>query len=208
MQIHILRHGETAYNKLGIVQGSGVDTDLNSTGREQAQAFFDHYKHISFDLVVTSALKRTHQTVAPFIEAGIPWIQTPDINEIGWGEHEGVRSTPETTAVYDEMIAEWRKGNFHAALPGGETAHNLGQRLERFINWLHTRPAERLLVCTHGRTIRAMITLLKGRSLSQMEDTAHSNTGCYKIRLENGRFEFELENNTDHLKVLRFEKMI
>jgi bisphosphoglycerate-dependent phosphoglycerate mutase len=37
--IYLIRHGETDYNRLGVVQGSGIDADLNDLGRRQAQAF-------------------------------------------------------------------------------------------------------------------------------------------------------------------------
>ena len=60
--IYILRHGQTDYNLQGIVQGGGVDTSLNDTGRKQAHAFHEAYKHIPFEAVITSRLKRTHQT--------------------------------------------------------------------------------------------------------------------------------------------------
>lgn len=42
--IYILRHGETDYNRRGIVQGSGVDAELNEYGRLQAEAFFRYYR--------------------------------------------------------------------------------------------------------------------------------------------------------------------
>ena len=41
--IYLIRHGETDYNRLGVVQGSGIDADLNELGQRQAKAFFDHY---------------------------------------------------------------------------------------------------------------------------------------------------------------------
>ncbi|MCY7358013.1 MAG: histidine phosphatase family protein, partial [Rudanella sp.] len=31
-RIYIIRHGETDYNRRGVVQGSGVDADLNEMG--------------------------------------------------------------------------------------------------------------------------------------------------------------------------------
>ena len=31
-KIYIIRHGETDFNRMNIVQGNGVDTDLNETG--------------------------------------------------------------------------------------------------------------------------------------------------------------------------------
>jgi probable phosphoglycerate mutase len=55
--IYLIRHGETDFNRQGIVQGSGVDSDLNELGRAQAEAFFQSYQNVNFDKVYTSALK-------------------------------------------------------------------------------------------------------------------------------------------------------
>ena len=71
MTLYIIRHGETEYNRQGIVQGSGVDGDLNQMGRKQAHFFYRYYQHIHFDYIVTSVLKRTHQTVEPFLLRGL-----------------------------------------------------------------------------------------------------------------------------------------
>jgi phosphoserine phosphatase len=202
MLLYILRHGQTEYNRLAIVQGSGVDSDLNETGRAQANAFYSRYASVNFDIVVTSALKRTHQTVSPFLEKGLPWIQNAWINEISWGDHEGLSATPDLMVEYERVIDAWRANDLDASLPNGETARQLGARLEQFIAWLHTKPAERMLICTHGRTMRAFITLLKGLPLSKMEGTPHHNTGCYIARLEEGQFVFLQENSIDHLEVV------
>lgn len=200
MTLYILRHGETEYNRLGIVQGSGVDTDLNHAGHSQALAFYRTYKDIDFQLVVTSELKRTHQTVRYFIERDIPWIRTADINEISWGAHEGRVSTPERIALYNRMIAEWKKGNLDASLPEGETARQLGQRVGRFIEWIRTRPEKHILVATHGRTLRCLITLLKGCEPAEMERVPHANTGLYVVHFQDDTIIFETENDTSHLE--------
>ena len=81
-EVFIIRHGQTDLNKDHIVQGSGVDSSLNAYGRKQAAAFYKLYKNQAFEVVLTSALKRTHETVAPFLERGLPWEQHPSINEI------------------------------------------------------------------------------------------------------------------------------
>ncbi|HEY0898299.1 MAG TPA: histidine phosphatase family protein, partial [Sphingobacteriaceae bacterium] len=60
--LYIIRHGETELNRRGIVQGRGMNTDLNELGKKQAEAFYQAYFHIPFDKIYTSTLKRTHQT--------------------------------------------------------------------------------------------------------------------------------------------------
>ncbi len=200
MTLYILRHGETEFNRLGIVQGSGVDTELNDTGHDQARAFFEVYQDIDFQLVVTSNLRRTHQTVHRFLEKEIPWIRTPDINEICWGDHEGQLATPERTAVFRTMINEWCDGNLDASLPNGETAAQLMVRVRRFIDWIKTRREKRILVATHGRTLRCLVAMLKGLDIGEMESVSHSNTGLYIVHFQNDAFIFEVENDTSHLE--------
>ena len=200
MTLYILRHGQTELNRLSIVQGSGIDADLNEMGLAQAKAFYEAHKHVDFDLIVTSKLKRTHQTVQSFLDKDIPWEQTEDVNEISWGIHEGQHQSPEQNDRYYRMIAEWKAGNLDAALQEGESARQLLERIERFIAWVKPRSERRILVATHGRAIRCLITCLKGLPPTAMEDMEHSNTGLYVAHLQpDGSWDFELENDTSHL---------
>lgn len=198
--IYLIRHGETEFNRLGIVQGSGVDAPLNETGHWQAQAFFQKYRHIPFELVLTSHLQRTHQTVQPFLDLGMKWEKTSLINEIGWGMHEGKISTPATHSEYKSVVNDWSAGNYHAKIEGGESALELQIRLERFIHHLAKRAEERILVCSHGRAMRGLICLMKGLPIRQMEEFKHSNTGLYLLRHDGNEFAALIENDNTHVK--------
>ncbi|MDO8368056.1 MAG: histidine phosphatase family protein [Saprospiraceae bacterium] len=201
MTLYILRHGQTELNRLNIVQGSGIDTELNEMGYTQAKAFYEAHQHIDFELVVTSKLRRTHQTVQSFLDKNIPWEQSSDINEISWGIHEGQYQSPEQDERYHRMIQAWKSGDLDASIEAGESAKQLLERIERFIAWVKTRSERRILVATHGRAIRCLITCLKGLPPTAMEEMAHSNTGLYVVHLQpDGIWEFELENDTSHLK--------
>ena len=197
--IFILRHGQTDYNKNHIVQGSGVNSHLNDKGRAQASAFFQHYKDYNFDVVLTSKLIRTHQTVEPFIQTGIPWEQMEEINEMSWGIHEGKSSNPEMIAEYRNMIEQWKKGNYNVGIEGGESAAQLYARISKFVDHIKSRQEQNILVCSHGRAMRCIVSTLKGEALYKMETYQHSNTGLYRIQYQDSRFIFELENDTQHL---------
>lgn len=197
--IYIIRHGQTDYNLRGIVQGGGVDTSLNDTGRKQAMAFHKTYQHLPFESVLTSTLKRTRETVAPFINSGLNWEQFADINEMGWGDHEGKVSTEVSRAEYQAVIKAWNQGDYSAAMPNGETAAELGERLQQFIDHLRQRSEDWLLICSHGRAMRGLMCLLKELPLSQMGSFGHSNTGLWTLEQQGLKFVFDLENNTDHL---------
>ena len=201
-EIYIIRHGETDYNRMGIVQGSGVDSDLNELGRMQARAFFDHYGDQPFDAVLTSRLKRTHQTVKPFIDKGLPWEQFGDINEISWGDLDGRPSTPELHAIYRRVVGEWRKGNLDAREGNGESAAELGRRLRRFAGHLRQRPERNVLICSHGRAIRGLICVLLEKPLEEMDTFGHDNTGLYHLQFDGSDFHLRLHNDTRHLQAL------
>ncbi len=198
--MYILRHGETEYNRLGRVQGSGVDTDLNELGKLQANAFYKKYKQIGFDQVITSKLKRTWQTVDLFIQNQIPWDIDSDINEVGWGTQEGQYSTPESRKEYFEVIQAWSNGDYHASMPEGESAHKFGHRLERFVNKLRTVEERQILVCSHGRAMRALMCLLHDLPLSKMQEFSHNNTGLWIFQLDDGKFQNVLSNDLSHLE--------
>ncbi len=198
--IFIVRHGETEYNKLRRVQGSGIDSSLNEKGRAQARAFYDFYKNEPFEVVLTSDLVRTHETAEHFIKAGLPWEQWTEIQEMSWGDHEGKESNPQMIEDYKAMIAEWERGNIDARIANGESARELAERLNKFINNLKTRTEQHILVFSHGRAMRCLVTLMKGQDLGQMENKNHHNTGLYKATFDGESFSFELENDTKHLE--------
>lgn len=195
--IHIIRHGQTEFNKLRIIQGSGVDSDLNDRGREQGQLFYEKYKTHPFEVVLTSTLKRTHQTVQPFIESGLPWEQFPEIVEMNWGVHEGKSGNEDMKKDYERVVLS---GNFDERIEDGESINEMAARLQKFIDHLPTRKEKNILVCIHGRAMRCLICLLEQKDLNQMETYPHSNTGLYLVEYNEDGFVVLEKNNTEHLK--------
>ncbi|MEY3321916.1 MAG: hypothetical protein RLZZ417_1499 [Bacteroidota bacterium] len=199
--IFILRHGETENNRLAIVQGSGIDGILNETGKQQAQAFYEKYQHLPFELVVTSTLQRTHQTVKSFIDKGIPWVQLPEINEMNWGIHEGKSYATWMEQSYKEAISDWQKGIYETRLEAGESAAELAERMAAFMQWLEKRPESHILICSHGRAMRCMMTYFFGLPVSEMEKFSHKNTGLYHFSKDQNGFNPVLINDTSHLNL-------
>ncbi len=201
-ELYTLRHGQTDYNKQGIVQGRGVNSSINERGQQQAAAFHAHYRHLDFDAIYVSELVRTHQTVAPFVEQdGYALIATPNLDEIGWGIHEGKRPTPENRQEYKDVVTAWTGGDLTATIPGGESPLVVADRLKLFLAELHQTDHKRVLLCTHGRTSRVLFCLLMGLPLQQMQQFNHHNTGFSKfVPGDNGLYRAEFLNNIDHLE--------
>jgi len=198
--IYIIRHGQTDLNFRGVVQGRGMDTDLNDLGRSQAEAFYQYYKNVPFDHIYTSTLKRTHQTVRNFIEKDIPWTQLSGLDEIGWGIYEGVESSDAVKLAFADMLGSWVSGGLAQKFENGESPEDVKLRqLEAFEHILQNELASNILVCMHGRAMRILLCVLLDRPLSEMDEFPHSNTTLYKLEYDGKKFSIIEFNNTDHL---------
>src|ERR1700760_649166 len=126
--LYIVRHGQTDLNKQGIVQGRGRDTDLNDEGRKQAQQFFNAYKDVPFDKIYISELKRTQQSIQPFIDLGLPYEKLSGLDELAWGVLEGKPSTPQNKAAFMKLLREWLDGHLDSKFEGGESPNEVKER--------------------------------------------------------------------------------
>lgn len=198
--IYITRHGQTDFNLKGIVQGSGVDSSLNDTGRNQGKLLYEKYREVPFQVVLTSALRRTWETISGFIEDGIQWEKHPEINEMSWGSHEGKKGTRESIAEYQRIKDGWAFGQIDGRIGGGESAREMGERLQVFIDHLSQREESLILVCSHGRAMCGLVTLMMGRPIDRMNELTHSNTGLWRATLQDdGTWSFDLQNDRTHL---------
>ena len=198
--IYLIRHGQTDFNKQGIVQGSGVDTSLNEMGRMQAEAFYQAYKDIPFDKIYISGLKRTKETMAPFINAGIPHQQFPELNEFSWGCKEGMPLTDENHQAYLKVTDAWKAGNLHECIEGGESPIQVRERLQTAIDAIMANEDEEvILVCMHGRAMRVFLCILLNYDLCNMDYFAHDNTCLYKMVYTGSMFSVVSFNDVAHL---------
>ncbi len=200
--IYLIRHGETDYNRRGVVQGSGVDSDLNDMGRAQAQAFFQAYQQVPFRKIYISGLKRTHQTAEPFIELGLPYEKLTGLNEISWGVMEGKAPGNLDNEYYRSLIEAWESGNTAQTTDGGESPEQVVARQKKAIDVILSHPEEDIILVTmHGRAMRILLCWLTNQPLSRMDYFEHSNLCLYKLQYDYDStvFTIELANDTAHL---------
>lgn len=199
--LYIVRHGQTELNRLGIVQGRGMDTDLNDEGRKQASQFFSAYSTVPFDKIYISSLKRTQQSIQPFIDLGIPFEKLSGLDELAWGIHEGQPATTENKAAFLQLMRDWLCGNLDAKFEGGESPNEVKARQEEALKVIMSHPQEEtVLICMHGRAMRLLLCLLTGKPLTEMDTFPHQNLVLYKVFYNGEKFEIIDFNNADHLK--------
>lgn len=200
---YIIRHGQTDLNLRGIVQGRGVNSPLNENGIKQANAFYDVYKNVEFDKVYTSTLLRTHQTVAQFVEAGIPTEQLEGLDEISWGIYEGKEQDETIMSGFAKVVESWRNNELDLAIELGESPNQLVERQKiAFSYMIEQENEDTVLVCMHGRALRILLCHLTDVPVNLMDDFPHTNTSLYVLEYEDGKFSIVDHYNTRHLEGL------
>lgn len=203
--IYLIRHGQTEYNRKGVVQGSGIDAPLNEVGHLQAEAFYNTYRDTSFDHVYTSTLQRSIQSVEQFLKDGLPTTKLSGLNEINWGVKEGKVPSTEEHSYYRQIMEGWQAGKLDVAIEGGESPLMVQERQKPALDHILAQEDEdTILVCMHGRAMRIFLCLLLNRDLRTMDQFEHTNLGLYLLHYhyDDQRFELIKENEQSHLPEL------
>jgi broad specificity phosphatase PhoE len=204
--IYLIRHGETDLNRQGVVQGSGIDAELNEWGWAQASAFYNAYQHVPFDKIYTSALIRTQQSVKGFLDSGIEHEIHEGLNEISWGNREGRTPNSMDSQYYKDLVMAWRAGDTSLAAEGGESPEDVLKRQLPVIEAILSKPQERtIIVAMHGRAMRILLATLLKKPLVEMDTFEHSNLCLYKLNYSYATQEFALEVANDITHLLNIE---
>jgi probable phosphoglycerate mutase len=142
----IARHGETEWSRTHR-HTSTTDLPLTPAGERAAKALAERLAGTEFDLVLTSPLRRARDT-ARLAGFGERAEVDDDAHEWRYGEYEG-----KTTAEIRETVPGWSV--FTAPSPGGETAAEVGARVDRLIARVR-REAKTALVFAHGHVLRVL----------------------------------------------------
>ena len=163
----LVRHGETDWNAEGRLQGH-TDTPLNDYGRRQAAALADDLARDGIDVVYSSDLARARET-AEIVAArlGLAVLLDPGLREKNWGSWEGL--TPMERDAVDYV---------------GESTEEHRERTLRALRAIAERnPGRRVLVVTHGGSMRRVQAAVTGMALPVVE-----NCGRWGVVHEDGSF--------------------
>ncbi|TPK64341.1 histidine phosphatase family protein [Mesorhizobium sp. B2-4-15] len=145
-QIHLVRHGETAWSLSGQHTGR-TDMPLTPAGEAAARALADRLNGLSFSAVWSSPSQRAFNTsgLAGF---GARSVKMDDLQEWDYGAYEG-RTTK-------EILAERPGWNvFRDGCPQGETAADVGVRADRIVDRLRQASAD-ILIFSSAHFLRVL----------------------------------------------------
>jgi probable phosphoglycerate mutase len=149
--ICLARHGETDWNKRGILQG-WTDVPINDLGRHQAHAMAQAYAHAGFGAVWSSPLVRALET-ARIIAATLglsPPSQHEGLKERHFGAIQGIPKD-ELAELNPAQLEQILRRNPAAQFVGGESMDEFADRVLGAVSDIgsHHRN-QRVLVVTHG----------------------------------------------------------
>ncbi len=156
MRVLFVRHGSTAWNEAGRIQGC-TDVPLSPAGRAQV-AGWRLPEGWRGGRCVTSPLQRARETAAllGFDAAEID----ARLVEMGWGGYEGA-TLAELRQRHGDALAENEARGLDFRPPGGESPREVAARLAGFLRDLAVEGEDRLVVAHRG-ILRASLVLAFG----------------------------------------------
>ncbi len=195
-RILLARHGESLYNRDGIIQGQR-DVDLSETGLAQARRLAERLQDEDIDAIYCSDLQRARKTaefVASYHDATPQPL--PALRERSWGELEDA-SRDEFAQALDA-----HDGGRKTFAPGdAETFDDVWDRTLPALNRFRTdHRGETVVVVAHGGVNRTLLMAALGTDSGHGHRIHQDNTGLNELVYDDRRgWQVRRVNDTHHL---------
>ena len=168
MELYLIRHGKTVWNKENRFQGIR-DIDLAPEGINKAQELGKKLEGIQFDKVFSSSLKRAYQTAQLATQNRYEIIKDKALTEINFGAMEG--------QTYEDMEKSTSNFRYFFTAPekfqpaeGGESLEHMCQRTKEFIQKkvepiYKINPQAKIMIVAHGALNKAIMCYLENHGL-------------------------------------------
>ncbi len=199
MELTLVRHGETEWNRLQKCQGIS-DIPLNENGRSQARKLGESLRDEKIDAIFSSGLKRASETAAEIaghhrLEVGV----NENFREMDQGDFEGV----EFSVIREKhrgKLKMWVENPENFRIPGGESLPEVQQRAMRGVaaivkKWKNSR----VVVVSHNLTIISLLCKFSGISMSRFRDFKISEASKTVVICDEPKYTISLLNDTSHL---------
>ena len=149
MELYLVRHAQTNYNKTHRIQGSQIDSELSDDGLNQTKKIANRLKDIHFDLILSSPLKRTRKTLEvimqvhdqSFCDSKVKLEN--DLIERDWGSASGMY---------------WKDVDFENLPSDAESQVKVLNRVIKLLESYYNQNSDsKVLIVTHSGVIRALL---------------------------------------------------
>ena len=161
MICYLIRHGESAFNTEGRIQGQ-MNVPLSELGRRQALALAETFRGQPIDAIYASPLDRALHTAQPIAEALGLTIQTDDrLMELNAGVFQSLVWS-EIETQHPEASRSWQSLDPDFRIPQGESRRDLMIRAQSFFDFMRAQNHDQVVVVAHGGLLSAGLKSLLG----------------------------------------------
>jgi probable phosphoglycerate mutase len=184
VKLCVVRHGETAWNAEGRVQGQ-LDIPLSDTGHAQARALAQALAHEKFDAIYSSDLLRVRQTALPtaaVLQQEIVFSER--LRERHYGIFQGITYSEAKERMPADYV-RFKDKHPDYDFQTGESLRTFQQRVFSVMEEiLGKHRGQHILVFTHGGVLEILYRQATQRGLSTPRDFEIPNAAVN--RLEHG----------------------
>lgn len=156
MEIYLVRHAETEWNKEERLQGWS-DSPLSDYGRQTAKKLAHKLESIPFNMAYSSDLGRARESVEILVgQRHIPIEYTKDLRELCLGPWEGKTFQEVKIQEPEKMKRYFESPQLHE-LEGYENYHDLQKRIKSFLGRLKESSYQHVLIVGHGVSVQCII---------------------------------------------------
>lgn len=191
MEIYIVRHGETVWNKSRLLQGSR-DIELSEEGREAAISRGEQLKDVDFDMIYSSPLSRAYETACLIRgDRHTKIIKDDRLREVNFGVNEGesaIELQKDKSNPFCKFFDD--PGNYEAP-EGGESLKDVCFRTKEFMEQViepQKDKLEKVLIAGHGAMNKGIMCHVLNHGIDEYwTGGLQKNCGVLIVRLdENG----------------------
>lgn len=201
IKLILVRHGITICNEGGAMSGL-TDSMLSEKGIVQADKLTNYLKDKKIDKIYTTPFARTKDTVKKLAESNLIQVEeTSKLNEINFGDFEGL-SFDVIKDTYPEEVEKMINEGFKYKYPNGESLEETFFRVRDEIRKIiHENENSTVLICSHGGTIRNIISYLLCDDYKYHWNFRIDNGSITEIEIDNDFPVINKINDTTYLNI-------
>ena len=177
VKLILVRHALTVDNQKSRLSGH-IDSSISEEGKEQIDKITNYLKDFDIDKIYTTTSSRTKDTVKKLSELkSIEIIEKESLKEISFGDFEGLTFDPNGESLIDSY-------------------NRVCIELDNIISNNDDRT---ILICSHGGTIRNIITYLISNSYKYHWNFKIDNGSVTILEVQDGFTVITAMNNTSFI---------
>jgi len=199
VKLILVRHALTVDNQKSRLSGQ-IDSSISEEGREQIDKITNYLKDFDIDKIYTTTSSRTKDTVKKLSELkSIEIIEKESLKEISFGDFEGL-TFDEIKDKYPKEFQDMIEKGYEYKYPNGESLIDSYNRVcIELDNIISNNDNRTILICSHGGTIRNIITYLISNSYKYHWNFKIDNGSVTILEVQDGFTVITAMNNTSFI---------